>query len=185
MLRGDRVVLRPWEREDVATMRELTQRPDFVELMMYAGNSWEPIPHAGFEKEFDDYLAGTDKSTFVIVIDGKPVGFINLHHDHARTGVAELGISIFDPAYLGQGYGREAIRLFLDWTFRIRNYHRIWLQVSAPNTRAIQSYQACGFVEEGRLRQHDYYNGQYIDIICMGLLRSEWVARQAGADSAG
>src|SRR5207244_3542665 len=34
----------------------------------------------------------------------------------------------------------------------------------------------CGFVEEGRLRQHVWSNGQYGDFVFMGLLRDEWEA---------
>lgn len=37
---------------------------------------------------------------------------------------------------------------------------------------------SCGFVREGRLRQHGYYNGRYVDKVMMGLLRSEWHTRR-------
>lgn len=30
--------------------------------------------------------------------------------------------------------------------------------------------------EEGRLRQHVWSNGQYIDLVSMGILRDEWQA---------
>ena len=40
--------------------------------------------------------------------------------------------------------------------------------------RAIRTYRACGFVEEGRLRQHVWSDGAYIDLVYMGILREEW-----------
>ena len=46
----------------------------------------------------------------------------------------------------------------------------------ATNERAIRCYRACGFVEEGRLRQHDYSDGAYVDVVAMGILRDEWGA---------
>ncbi len=56
------------------------------------------------------------------------------------------------------------------------------LQILNPlaiNERAIRSYRACGFVEEGRWREHYYHNGAYVDAVSMGLLRSEWEAQRA------
>jgi RimJ/RimL family protein N-acetyltransferase len=46
--------------------------------------------------------------------------------------------------------------------------------VNGTNERAIRAYRACGFVEEGRLRQHVWSEGAYIDLIHMGILRKEW-----------
>jgi len=77
-----------------------------------------------------------------------------------------------------QGYGWEAINLFLDWALRVQNFRRIWLGALATNERAIRCHAACGLVEEGRQRQHAYVNGEYIDEVLMGLLRSEWEARK-------
>jgi len=40
--------------------------------------------------------------------------------------------------------------------------------------RGLRAYRACGFVEEGRLRQHVWGDGRYIDLVYMGVLREEW-----------
>jgi RimJ/RimL family protein N-acetyltransferase len=50
----------------------------------------------------------------------------------------------------------------------------VWLRVLGNNERAIRSYLACGFVEEGRLRSHVWSNGEYFDLVCMGVLKDEW-----------
>ena len=44
--------------------------------------------------------------------------------------------------------------LLLDYAFRLRNLRRVWLEVHASNERAIRAYSSCGFVEEGRMREH-------------------------------
>jgi RimJ/RimL family protein N-acetyltransferase len=43
-----------------------------------------------------------------------------------------------------------------------------------PNERAIQTFQKCGFVVEGILRQNEYVDGQYYDTVIMGLLREDY-----------
>lgn len=43
----------------------------------------------------------------------------------------------------------------------------------AANERAIRAYRACGFVEEGRMREHVWLAGRYVDNLIMGVLREE------------
>ena len=44
----------------------------------------------------------------------------------------------------------------------------------AINERALRAYRACGFVEEGRLCQHAWGDGQYLELVTMGILRRKW-----------
>jgi diamine N-acetyltransferase len=173
MLRGEKVNLRPVEREDLKRLQEIERD---VELVTLASGAWYPMPLAAMEKEFDKHLEEEERSWFAIEADGKLIGSIGLHHRSRRDSTAALGIGIHDREYVGKGYGRDAIRLMLDWGFRNQNYRRIWLDALASNERAIRAYRACGFVEEGRLRQHYYCDGAYHDAVVMGLLRSEWEA---------
>ena len=181
MLRGKKVVLRAMEREDLKRLHELESN---VELAVLADGAWNPSSLAAWEKDFDKHLEDEDKSDFVIEADGKVIGSIGLHRwKNRRAGTASLGISIFDPEYLGKGSGRDALNLLLDWSFRIQNYRRIELETLATNERAVRSYRACGFVEEGRKRLCEYVSGEYVDVLVMGILRSEWEAKQHAAQS--
>jgi diamine N-acetyltransferase len=175
MLKGKRVILRAVERDDIKRLHEMQRN---VELVMFGDGDWRPVPLAAFEKEYDKHLSDEEKAWFVIEVDGKVVGETGLHHRDRRSRVSAFGIGIYDPEYVGQGHGREAIALLLDWAFRIQNYERIWLDTWATNERAIRCYKAVGFVEEGRKRRHIYFDGQYVDVVIMGLLRSEWEARR-------
>ncbi len=53
MLKGDSVVLRPVEREDIKRLHELERN---VDLVLLADGAWEPKPLAALEKEFDKDL---------------------------------------------------------------------------------------------------------------------------------
>jgi diamine N-acetyltransferase len=174
MLKGEKVILRAVERDDLKRLYELERN---VDLVLLGDGEWQPAPLAQWEKHFDKRLDDEEQARFVIETDGVVIGGIGLHHRARRSGVTSFGIGIYDPDYLGNGYGRDAINTLLRWVFRIQNYRRIWLETSASNERAIRCYRAVGFVEEGRLREHEFFDGQYIDSIVMGLLRSEWEAR--------
>jgi diamine N-acetyltransferase len=174
MLKGSKVILRAEEREDLKRLHELTRNLDLVVL---SDGHWQPEPLAQWEKQFDKRLEEPEPARFVIEVDGKLIGGIGLHHRDRRAGSAQFGVGIYDPEYLGQGYGRDAIATLLEWAFQTQNYRRIWLETFADNERAVRSYRALGFVEEGRLREHATFDGRYVDVLVMGLLRSEWRAR--------
>jgi RimJ/RimL family protein N-acetyltransferase len=174
MLKGQRVSLRAIEREDLKRLHQLEQN---VELGLLGSGEWQPEPLAAWEKDFEKHLDDRERSWFAIEADGKLIGGVGLHHPDQRSRVSAFGIVISDPDYLGRGYGREALGLFLDWAFRIQNYTRIWLITWASNERAIRCYRALGFVEEGRQRKQIFIDGAHVDVVHMGLLREEWEAR--------
>jgi RimJ/RimL family protein N-acetyltransferase len=176
MLKGENVILRAIEREDLKRLHELRRN---VELLMFGDGDWQPIPLAAIEKDYDKHLSDEEKAWFVIEVDSKVIGDIGLHHRDQRSRVTAFGVGIYDPEYISRGYGREAIGLLIDWVFRIQNYQRIWLDTWATNERAIRCYKAVGFTEEGRQRQHIYFDGHYVDVVLMGLLREDWEARHA------
>jgi RimJ/RimL family protein N-acetyltransferase len=103
-----------------------------------------------------------------------PVGNCGFFTPDWRIRKAEIGIFIGEKKFWNQGYGTEVMRLALKLGFEGMNLNRIALKVYTNNPRAIRAYEKSGFVNEGRLRQAHYANGQYHDIIIMSVLRSEW-----------
>ena len=102
------------------------------------------------------------------------VGNISLHNIEQINRCAEVGLFIGDKEYWNQGYGREAMRLMLRHAFDHLNLNRVYLRVYETNPRGIRSYERAGFVQEGRLRQAQYFNGIFVDVLIMSVLRSEW-----------
>lgn len=174
MLTGDRVTLRGIRREDLQRLWQFNNDLD-VEL---AGGGDPPMPQAieRLQAEFDRQVAegGRDNSTFGIEVDDLLIGQCALFDINATARTAQLGIAIGDRSYWGKRYGREAVNLLLEYAFGYHNMRRVWLWVHSDNERAIRAYRACGFTEEGRLREHMFSNGRYVDAVYMGILRSEW-----------
>jgi RimJ/RimL family protein N-acetyltransferase len=178
MLRGEKVILRAIKREDI--QRRFEFENDVAFHTLHSEEPWEPRPLARIEAEFEERAHKDDREVipFAIEADGQYIGHCLLYGFNHMARRCSLGIGIGNPAYQGRGYGRDALRVLLDYAFRLRNLRKVSLTVSGDNERAIRSYRACGFVEEGRLRQHDWTAGEYIDVICMSLLRDEWQAQQ-------
>lgn len=178
MLQGEKTVLRAISRDDLPRLWQFNNDLE-VEL---AGGGDPPAPQS-LERLYAEFDAdasrgGRDGPRFAIVADGLCIGQCALFNFNESAQTCELGITIGDKAYWGRGYGRDAIRLLLDYAFRLRGMRRVYLSVNANNERAIRAYRACGFIEEGRLRAHVWSGGGYVDLLYMGLLRQEWLARQ-------
>jgi RimJ/RimL family protein N-acetyltransferase len=174
MLQGEKVILRALEREDLPRLWAFHNDVEFETVG--GGDPWEPESLARLQAHFDAQSreGQYDGMSFAIEADGKFIGSCGLFHVDQTARTCELGIGIGDKDYWGRGYGRDAVRVLVDYAFRLRNLHKVWLRVVGVNERAIRSYRACGFVEEARLRQQHWGDGQYVDEVYMGILRGEW-----------
>lgn len=171
MLTGERVVLRPVTPDDYRAMYAWR-----IEVPIWAQMTARPLAPLTYEAFVDVYekqLRDDKGAEFAVDVDGALVGRACLFEFNELARSAELGIS-FGPEHRGKGYGRDAVRVLLDYGFRHRNLHRVWLETLATNEPALRAYAAAGFVEEGRLREHAWVEGTFVDIVLMGVLRAEW-----------
>ena len=106
--------------------------------------------------------------------DDRVIGFIELDGLNWAARSGWVGIGIGDSEYRGKGYGTEAMRLLLAYAFTWLNLNRVNLNVFAYNTRAIRSYEKCGFRYEGTEREVIFKEDKRWDLIDMGILRDEW-----------
>lgn len=116
--------------------------------------------------------ASGERVSFVVDLDGTPVGGASLFGFDMFARHAEAGISLVSSAR-GSGVGTSAIAQLVEFGFVRRNLRRIHLQAIATNAGAIRAYTKAGFVVEGRLRQHAWVRGAYEDVVLMGILRPE------------
>ncbi len=171
MLTGKLVTLRALERDDLPRLHAFNN--DLAVELVGGGDPPMPQSLARLQAEFDARAAsgGRDNADFAIEAHGKFIGICSLFHFDHLAHSAELGIVIGDKEYWGHGYGRESVMLLMEYGFRYRNLRRVWLRVHARNARGLKAYAAAGFVEEGRLRQHVYSDGQYDDLVFMAVMR--------------
>jgi diamine N-acetyltransferase len=175
MIYGDRIRLRAVERNDLPRFVEWLNDPEVTAgLDMYL-----PLSAAVEENWFDQMLKQpADQHPMVIEVRSQDnwlavgdCGFNSVDH---RNRSGEIGIFIGQKDLWNRGYGTETMRLLLKHGFHTLNLHRIFLRVFETNKRAIRSYEKAGFVHEGRLRQAQYSNGKYEDVLMMSVLRPEW-----------
>ena len=168
MFRGELVTLRPVSADDMRALYDACADAD-----TWTESSSQPLWPQTFSafEELYTKLAADEEAEFVIDVGGAVVGRCAVSDIDQQSRNASIGLTIA-TVHRAKGYGRDAVRLLLDYGFNKRNLHRMQLETLATNDRAQRAYLACGFVEEGRLREHAYARGQFVDVVVMSVLRS-------------
>jgi ribosomal-protein-alanine N-acetyltransferase len=87
----------------------------------------------------------------------------------------EIGCEL-SPAYWGQGYMTEALKLVVNFGFDTMELNRIEAFCHPGNNRAGGLFQALGFRQEGLLRQYRHTSSGFQDVVLYALLRSDRAA---------
>lgn len=98
-------------------------------------------------------------------------GYVEIHAIHPVHRSAMIGIRIGEDRDRGQGMGREAMGLSLLYCWRHLNLNRVALSTFRHNERAQRAFRGAGFEPEGILRQAEYIDGEWIDVVMMAALR--------------
>jgi ribosomal-protein-alanine N-acetyltransferase len=96
-------------------------------------------------------------------------GFHNWFPEHRR---AEIGYVLDEDIYKKQGYMTEAMGALLPYGFDELQLHRIEAHVEPGNIPSLRLLQRFGFIQEGLLRQHYFYEGMLQDSLLFALVKS-------------
>ena len=138
-LRGEKVIIRPMVKEDVDRMEAWRPFTDPL-YSLWNRSSHSSDNYVRFQAQADD---PSRRWYAVEDLSGHLIGRLSLRQISQRKS-ARLGITL-GADYAGQGYGTDAIRTFLAYYFLELGFETLYLDVAAPNERAIRCYEKCGF----------------------------------------
>jgi RimJ/RimL family protein N-acetyltransferase len=172
MINSDSIILAPLISDDIPILFQWINDREIVLL----NAPYKPVHENAHKQWFEKIQERTD-----LVILGirhkesnKLIGscqLLNINYIHRS---AELQIRIAEKSEQGLGFGTAAIHLLISHAFFDLNLNRISVQVFSTNVRALYVYEKTGFKKEGILRQAAFIDGQYIDIIVLGLIKAEY-----------
>jgi RimJ/RimL family protein N-acetyltransferase len=176
-LQGEKVYLRPFEKEDVEALYTSLFDPEVRRLT----GTQKVFSHLEIEQYLERISLDNNRVDLLIVLqeDDQTIGDIALNDLDLKNRSANIRVAINSQKNFGRGYGTEAMRLMLGYGFGVLNLHRIELDVFSFNERAIHTYEKLGFMKEGIKRDSLYYDYQYHDAIIMSILQDEFHANSS------
>lgn len=133
-----------------------------------------------YEEIVTEFIEGkSDPTKLFFTITKKPnmepigrivITNINDHYDSLDI----TRIYIADPSNRQKGFGEEALKTVIEYSFIQLHRERITLDYFTGNKPAARLYEKIGFVNEGVMRNSGKKNGRYVDLHLMSMLRAEY-----------
>ena len=167
------VHVRTMRPSDVAAVMAACQ--DWHELSTWGPPYWRPRATSELERKIAVMSGPTPATeyTFVIVDDDALVGECSLHAIDWRSGVAQVGVCVWEPALRRQGYGRYAVQALIRWANEGLGLSRLEAWILSGNLASQELFRSAGFTQEGVLRGRYRQGGVQRDVCVFGLLLQE------------
>lgn len=112
---------------------------------------------------------------FMVAIDlntNNPIGFINSFDYNSNDGYLNIAIFI-DEKYRKTVFSLETGLIFLNYLFDVYPIRKIYCTVFDYNIDSQNFLNKAGFLLEGELKEHKYFNGKYHNMKIFVLYRDK------------
>lgn len=160
---GEKVYLRPItieDTEDIIRWRNSDSvRPYFIYQELFTREG-----HLNWLRTMIDSGKGYQ---FIVCRkeDDKPIGSTYLRDYDPKSRKAEYGVFLGEVSERGKGIGKEILGLTLKFAFEELGLHKVFARAFAENLPSVNSFLSCGFEKEAYLKDEEFVNGEYRDII--------------------
>lgn len=163
------IALRPIELSDIERIAQLCNDHDIAKTTARL-----PYPYTVLDaKTWLDYVQDTDAEHVFAITDNKEMlGVVGLVHEpeHDR---AEIGYWL-GRDYWSKGIATAAVEMILGYAFSVLDVNKVYAKVFAGNEASAKVLANNGFVLEGCLKQHYIRMGTLHDLLCFGLLKTNY-----------
>jgi RimJ/RimL family protein N-acetyltransferase len=172
-IEGERVELRTFEEEDVEFVQRGTNRPEVRRFLMFGPRNEENV-----RQWYQQTVVESDAIVLLVVpktgeYAGEPVGAVDANAVASRRGIGNIGAWLLPEAQL-ENFITDAGLHFIDFLFADHGLRRLSAETFETNSVVRRTMDRFGFEEEGRRRNAVRFDGEWVDLIEYGLLRSEY-----------
>lgn len=171
VLKGKRIVLRPITPEDYPTLYRWEMDVETLYL-------WRPQAAVLRYEDFVQSMrtGGNGVHVQMLVTEretSQPIGTVYSFDVSLVNGYASFCIYL-DPSHTGRGLGVEAGYLFVNYLMTYYPLRKLYTDIYSYNKHSLHVADKIGFVVEGTLRAHRWFDGQYWDLYKLALYRDTW-----------
>ena len=171
ILKGKLVTLRPIEREDLDFVISLINDPDIEKSIV--GWSW-PVSKKDEEQWYASFRNSDSTVRYIIETEEGNVGLTGLANIDWKNGSAKgAGIRI-KPGIQSKGLATDAYMTMFRFAFNELRLHRINTSAFEDNNASLRFQEKCGCKREGVQREAIYKNGEYKNLVTLGILADDY-----------
>lgn len=119
------------------------------------------------EEQFLEYsidkIHKEEMMMFIILVDEKVAGMIDLHNITRSAKRAEVGYWLSEK-FEGYGIITQAVEKIEEYSFKELKLHKLQIRVHPENNKSANIPQRLGYFKEATLVEHEILNGEYIDL---------------------
>lgn len=169
-LKGDKVILRPLEPEDLDFVLEVENTEEFWEI------SATRVPYSRYL--IKKYIQNSHRDIFEVKqlrlmicgSNGERLGMIDVFDLDPRDRRAAIGILIVNNEDRRKGYGAEVLSLISNYCFSHLGLHQVYANVTADNLASIKLFEKSDFKKVGVKKDWVLIKGQFKDEILYQLI---------------
>nr|WP_276616039.1 GNAT family protein [Paenibacillus timonensis] len=177
VLESERLRLRRMERNDAGVLFHYWSDSEVIKYMNLppftsVEDTWEMINLLNGLSESEDTL----RFGIELKEEKKLIGSCGFNvWELAGAYRGEIGYDL-GREYWGHGYMSEALRMLLAYGYETMGLNRIEALVDPRNNASRRLLKAFGFLEEGLLRQYQWTESGFVDLLMYSLLKKEYYA---------
>lgn len=142
---------------------------------------WLPwVDHMRTVEDFRKYInhskqrfANEQEMGYIITANHVMIGRIGLHNIDLHNQSASIGYWLSQP-WTGKGIITRCCKALIRNSFFKHGLNRIEIRCGTGNFKSQAVPERLGFKKEGIIRQGEFVNNQFIDLLVYSLLKEEW-----------
>lgn len=171
-LNGKKVYLKLIEEEDLKKRVEWLNDPVIQDTLNYD----VPTSYAKTKAWFNKILLDPSRKEFSIFTqeNDEYIGFCGILNIEIPVMKAEMHCVIGNKEYQRGGYGTEAYKLIMDYSFTEMGLNKLYGYQLGHNDSAHRVVEKLGWKRDGLLRQDLYSHGNIKDRWIVSVLKEDW-----------
>jgi diamine N-acetyltransferase len=170
IIQGSSIVLRPLRSGDIEELYKWRNNP---QIRKSAVIHPFPVPMELDVKWLTSLLNDTSNTRIYFGIekkeDNRLIGYTSLTRINWINRNCYFGIVIGETTDQGKGTGQEVTKLAVNYALNFLNMHKVILEVLCDNSQALHIYKKLGFQDEGLLKEHFFWDGNFLDVKIMAI----------------
>jgi diamine N-acetyltransferase len=161
--------LRALEPEDLEFLYQWENDPEVWKI----SNTYAPFSKFILRKYLEDShldIYQTKQLRMIIEHVGpehvKPIGAVDLFDFDPHHQRAGIGILIADKTERKKGFGKTALKLLIDYSFKVLKLHQLYCNISTSNNVSLKLFEKTGFgvigIKKEWTKTHDGWMDEYM-----------------------